>query len=390
MRSNEKTNIAFVTANLSLIGPGIILRSLIKNLDKEKYNLFVFSIIKIPKSMRHSSIREDLLKEGTTIIEFNFPKPLDLCSVINLWHYFKKYKIDIVHTHLVRAHIYGRISARLARVPVIVSTVHNMDHWKKNKNPFHKLASLIDKITASYADKIVTVSNAVGDYIREWQKIQVEKTVTIYNGIDLEKFGLQNDRSQISQELHLAVNGTIVTFIGRLDIQKGCEYLLRAAAESLQEEKNIQFLIVGEGRLKEELLSLTSKLGIDKETIFTGFREDIQNILTHTDIFVMPSLWEGFGLSLVEAMAAGKPVIATNVGPLPELINHEETGFIVPARNHRALSVAILTLVKNKELREKMGKKAQDRVREKFDSLRMAQNYDKLYVSLLKNKREID
>ena len=383
-----KINIAFIIANLSLIGPGIILRSLINNLDKDKYRIFVFSIIKIPKSMRHSSIREDLLKKGATIRELNFAKPFDICSVLCLWHYFKKFRIDIVHTHLIRAHIYGRLSARFAKVPVIVSTIHNMDHWKKSKNPFHKLASRFDGITAFYADKIVTVSNAVGDYIREWQKVPPEKIITIYNGIDVERFDLQNDGCHINHELNLALNKTTVTFIGRLDVQKGCEFLLKAASETLKEQEDVQFLIVGEGRLKEELLSLTAKLGIDKELIFVGFREDIQNILACTDIFVMPSLWEGFGLSLVEAMAAGKPVIATNVGPLPELINHEETGFIVPARDHMALAAAVLTLAKNEELRKKMGKRAREKVKEKFDSLRMAQNYDKLFVSLLEDKKK--
>jgi len=387
MANQKKINIAFVITNLSLIGPGIILRSLIKNLFyMNKYNIFVFSLTKIPKFGRHSSIRKDLIKTGVTIFEFDFIKPFDLLSILLLWFYFKKYRIVIVHTHLIRGHIYGRIAAKLARVPIIISTVHNMDHWKKTNNSYHKVASFIDKLTSFYADKVVTVSNAVGKFIKKYQGISPDKMLTIYNGIDFKNYNVQVDISTKKGELGLNCTEQTVAFIGRLEIQKGCEYFIRAAAEILKERENVQFLIVGEGSLREKLEKLILELKIEQKIIFAGFRKDIPEILACLDVFVMPSLWEGFGLSLVEAMAMAKPIVATDVGPLPELVCQNETGLIVPARDYYSLSKAMLMLLKNKKIREKMGLKGKKLVEEKFTSERMAKSYNKLYGFLLDKK----
>ena len=154
----------------------------------------------------------------------------------------------------------------------------------------------------------------------------------------------------------------------------------------LEERQNVQFLIVGDGLLKKRLQDLTCELDINEKVIFAGFHTDIPEILSCLDILVMPSISEGFGLPLIEAMAMAKPVIATNIGPVKELVNNNETGLIVPAQDTFALYKAILTLLNSEKMREKMGLKGQKLVEEKFSSVRMAKNYDKLYCILLDKK----
>jgi glycosyltransferase involved in cell wall biosynthesis len=385
---SEKINIAFAITNLSLIGPGIGLRSVIQNLDKTKYNIFVFSILKIPRKLQHSSVINDIEQEGARIVSLDFRKPFDLLSILPLLYFFKKLRITILHTHLVRAHIYGRIAGKLAKVPVILSTIHNMDHWKRSKNPYFQLATHIDRVTSSFADKIVTVSDAVSNYIQDRQGIRIERMTTIYNGIDVEMFRPKIDIDAKKKELLLDPEKTIFTFIGRLDSQKGCAYFIRAAESLLQEEISAQFLIVGDGRLRKKLERLASDSTVRQDIVFAGFRKDIPEILMCTDIFVMPSLWEGFGLSLYEAMAAGKPSIVTSIEPFLEVVQKNEIGLIVPPRDHYALHIAMATLLRKRALRDQMGTNAARLVEEKFNSATMTRQYDRLYSELLRKKLE--
>lgn len=378
-----RINIAYVIPTLSLEGPGIILRSIISNLDRMKYNVIVCTLIRPKKIKTIASIKKDLIDLEVKIFEFHLLKPFDVANILLLWRIFRKCHIQIVHTHLIRGHIYGRIAARLAKIPITVSTIHAMDYWKKSRNVYHRISTQVDKWTTRFADKIVTVSDAAKRYIEEIQGVPSGKIITIYNGIDMNKFSKSVDISEKKRELNLDPHLPVVGVISRLDKRKGIESFLRTASVILKSQPNIQFMIVGDGSLRISLRNLAHDLNIERKVFFTGFRTDIPEILACFDILVMTSETEGFGLPLIEAMAMARPVIAMNIGPVKELIIHNETGLIIPAQDPKALYESILTLLSSEWKRKKMGLNGQNLVKEKFSSVQMAKGYDNLYSLLL-------
>ena len=171
---------------------------------------------------------------------------------------------------------------------------------------------------------------------------------------------------------------------GRIERQKGLHILLHAARYILQSGRQVQFLIVGDGSLRRELESIAKKLEIEQHVIFTGFRSDRSEVLTilrFLDIFVMPSLWEGLGLSIIEAMRAGKPVVASNVDGIPEVVLDQETGILVPPREPKALADAICTLLDSPEKCREMGERGRQRTLKHFSIDRMVRDYEEFYDS---------
>jgi glycosyltransferase involved in cell wall biosynthesis len=352
----RKANILQIIDTLKLAGAERIVTDLAINLDKDKYNVIICCLRK-----EGGPLVKELRKKGIKVIILDKKLGMDFSIIRKIRKIIKEEKIDLVHTHLFTANLWGRLAAILMNKTIIV-TEHNTDYWK---NWLHKF---IDKFLEKFTNKIITVSDGVSSFYQEYENIPRNKIKTIYNGIDLRKF---------SNSKHFSKKARIIGMIARLNEQKNYRNFLNAAYIINKQDTNINFLIVGEGPLKEDLEKYAQRLG--KNIKFLGQRKDIPEIIKGIDIFVLSSDYEGLPLTILEAMAASKSVVATNVGGIPEAVEDGKTGILVPPKNPDALANAIMKLLKNPRLRKQMGEAGRKRAEKYFTMEKMVKKYEDVY-----------
>jgi glycosyltransferase involved in cell wall biosynthesis len=216
---------------------------------------------------------------------------------------------------------------------------------------------------------MVAVSKGTQSFSIEEEGIKPDKLVTIHNGINVERFSIDlspEAKRNLRQELGLESDSLIILTVARLHAQKGHTYLIEAIPHIVRAFPQARFLFVGDGELKGKLTVQVEKAGLSDYVLFLGVRKDVPQLLAISDLFVLPSLWEGLPNAVLEAMAAGVPVIATNVEGAPELIVHEKTGLLVPPADPTALEQAIQRLLIDESSRTSMSKAARERVEYKF------------------------
>ncbi len=321
---------------------------------------------------------------GVKIEKFVTISKFDLYEALYLYHMIKVNKIDIVQTHGLRFDFFGGIAAMLANVPHIITrhvaiSQHLISNFRK------KLYVFFDNIAIKFATKVVTVSKTVGNDLIVNQGIVRSKIVTILNGVDLERFCKDNStRSAMREELGADDKKQIVGMIAQLSYWKGIPYFLKAIPAILRKCPNTRFLIVGDGPERENLEIMAKREGISSYVIFAGFRSrnDIPEIISAIDISVLSSLREGLPLALLESMAMSKPVVATDVGGVSEIVQDEKTGFLIPPRDSDALSDAIIKLLKDKEKANKFGRAGRKYVEQSFSLELMIKKYENLYTQI--------
>jgi glycosyltransferase involved in cell wall biosynthesis len=288
---------------------------------------------------------------------------------------------DLVHTHGVRANLLGRIAARLARRP-LVTTVHSllrMDYptlWTRLPN------ALAERLTRGLTRRFIAVSRQLAEeLIREG--VAPARVRVIYNGIDVEAFQPRRPRDQVRRELGYGPGIPLVATVARLHPVKGHRYLLEAAQRVVQARPEVRFLVVGTGPGREALEAYAGQLGIAKQVRFTGFVADVASLLGAVDLVVVPSLWEGFGLTAVEALNVGVPVVATAVGGLPEVVRPKETGLLVPPADGEALAREILWALSHPVEVRTMAERGRAMVRREFTAQIMAHRTTELYFEVV-------
>jgi glycosyltransferase involved in cell wall biosynthesis len=293
-----------------------------------------------------------------------------------LAEYVVKEKIDIIHTHLVSADIMGRLVGRALKIPV-VSTLHNIpEDYEREK--FYR--SWLEQLTARYAaTHLVAVSESIRKmYIQQWN-IPSHKITTIVNGVPMEKF-LSVPLGVPPREKD---HPLIITNIGRLTPQKAQHIFIEAAKIVTKVQKNVRFVIIGQGKLEQELKDQVQSLALNDYVTFAGVRYDIPEQLGNTDIFVLSSDWEGMPVSAIEAMAAARPVVLTNVGGVPDLVEAGSNGILVNPGNSTALANALLDLIADEPRRLQMGLAARARVHTEFDMHNFALRHTTLYNKVI-------
>ena len=336
----------------------------------------------IEKDVRQAGVKLRLLHNlGREVSPWN-----DLLTLLKLYFYIKKERFDVVHTHVSKAGILGRWAAKLAGVPVIVHTTHgNIFHGYFNPF-FTRFFILIQKLTALITDKMITLTQLEQ---QQWLEQGIGKSIpytAIGDGIDLKRFNpenLQMSRSEIRKNLGLSVNDFVIGTVARIVPIKGHEYLIRSASNVIKEIPRAKFLIVGDGPIRKEMEELTVQLGLEGQVTFLGVRKDVPELLSIMDLFVLPSLNEGMGMSLVEAMAMGLPVIATQVGGVPEVVTDGKTGILVPAQDSTALAKAIVRLAKDAKLARELAQAGHERAHSAFGAEAMVDRISAVYQELL-------
>lgn len=310
---------------------------------------------------------EEVRGKKISVFPFAMVNEVDLRPVLSLRRLIRKERYDIVHFHTKRAHA---LAAWLGRIyPGVRYIVTRRMDYPIRKNWYNDLLynGRVDGVVA-ISDKIAALLAGGG--------VRREQIRVIPSGIEPARF----------EEARRAAPGSGLPIIGTaavLEERKGHRLLLEAAAELKRQGLRLLYRFAGEGSQKEALKRITAQLGLEAEVVFLGFVPDIPSFLAPIDIFVLPSLHEGLGVAVLEAMAAGKPVIASRVGGIPELVEAEVTGLLVSPDDPRALAQAISRLISRRDLAREMGDKGWERVRRHFAMERMAKRNEEFYYELL-------
>lgn len=294
----------------------------------------------------------------TSFYDANFLKQIRLCS-----KYIKENKIEIVHSHDFYTNIFGICAASLAKVKLKITSKRETGGMRS------KLQKIIEKQAFRSSNAIVVNSEAVKNYLLA-ENVSAQKINVIYNGLDLERLmPKMTNRTEICQELNLPNNKNLkfITLVANLRHEvKNQPMFLRVAQKVSEEFPNVHFVIAGEGELRENLENLAKELKVEKNTHFIGRCAKVPELLSISYACLLTSFNEGFSNSILEYMAAGKPVVATNVGGASEAIAENETGFLVESDDDAKMAEKLIYLLENEEIAVKFGEKGKSIAHEKF------------------------
>jgi glycosyltransferase involved in cell wall biosynthesis len=309
----------------------------------------------------------------------------DLGGLIRLSTFLRREGYGIVHTHTSKGGFVGRLAARLASVPVIVHTAHGFAFHERSPRQALLFYSNLERIASRWCDQIVSVSEFHRHWALDLGICNPAKILAIPNGIAfLPKPEIP--RAELRRQLRVRNNDLLILTMARLAPDKGLEYLIEAAPVLLRSERQFQIVIAGDGPVRAQLEELTRKLGVADWVTFLGFREDVSDLLAASDLVVLPSLREGLSISLLEAMAAGKPIIATSIGSHREVVSQSEIALVVPPADASALCNAILLLAQNPLQMVRLGENARALFESQYTEERMLNTYKQLYLDLLREK----
>lgn len=303
--------------------------------------------------------------------------------------YLKRHRIRIVHTYGFYPNVFAVPAARLAGAPVVIASIRDTGDLC---TPTQRK---VQKFICRLADRIVVNADAIKRQLL-LEGCRPEQITVIHNGIDLSRFPETRTchNGHLHQELGLPEHAPLVAVLARLNRMKGIEYFLEAATIVRRRFPEVRFLIMGEGRTvvngrivdspyRRELEGYAARLGLGERVVFTGLRLDVPEVLSEIAVSVLPSLSEGLSNTLLESMAAGVPVVATNVGGNPEVVEHDVTGLLVLPRDSAALAHAICLLLEDRETASRFRQAGRQRVVKSFSLEKMVRETERLYLELL-------
>jgi len=303
----------------------------------------------------------------------------DLHALWQLNRLLAREKFDLVHTHNSKAGILGRLAARWNNVPSIIHTVHGFSFHEEESWFFRHLFIVLERMAARWCDQMIAISQPMLEWAQREKIAPPEKFVKIYSGIEVERFRNQTPSPELKSRFGIQPEETVIGVVSKLWEGKGHEVLIDAVARLLDSGCRVKLLIVGEGYLEEKLREEVKRLGIEKNVVFTGFWSDVPEITAILDISVLPSFYEGMGRVVLEAMAAGKPVVASRVGGVPEFVEDEVTGYLISPGDVEALVDRLKTLIGDSDLRQKMGQQGAERMRHEHSAETMVSMIHQVY-----------
>ena len=313
------------------------------------------------------------LEELGVPVFFLGKKPgIDFLLPLKLARLFRRQKIDVVHSHDTGANVYGGLGGLFARVKSVVKTEHG------GINLVTSSLLKFDTWLSNRLDKVISVSTYLKNQMVQ-QGVNPKKIIVIPNGIEVEKFQQTIDSVQTRKEFGFEEGDTVIYTVGRFVPLKNTQLLIKVAPKILAEFPQVKFAIIGFGPLEDDLKKMVAEANIQESVKFLGNRTDLPKILPALDIFVLCSRLEGLGLVILEAMAAGKPVIATRVGGIPEIVKDKQNGLLFTTDNEEELIAAIKAYLNQPELRKKLAAAGEITVNSRFTISGMAQAHTKVY-----------
>ena len=364
----KKLKIMQITHDLAIGGLQQVVLNLCKAINKDRFDVSVLCLRDLGEFV------PEVEKLGIPVHYIQQPeKGTDYFSFLKVAQILRDEKIDIIHTHNTQPLLDGTIGALLSSVKTIIHTDH------ARAFPDKKRYMIAERIVSILVDKMVGVSDDTVNNLHKYEGIPRKKLTVIHNGIDIDRYNIQIDSEKKRTEFGITNKGPIIGMVGRLSAEKGIKYLIRAMPDVIKTIPNVNLLIVGDGDEIKDLVNEASKLEISNNVKFLGSRMDIPEILNLMDIFVLPSLREGLPMVLLEAMAAGCAIIASNVGGVPTIIEKNKNGILVPAANPNMLSEVIINLISDEAKRHSFIKISKS-VANKFSIDQMFREYEKLYL----------
>ena len=394
-------NVCFVSPEYFPIsgGTGAYVYYLSRQLQKSGHNVHIVTRHKMNSTEIVDGVNITYIKcEGNPLTKYwSFARS----TFKKLEELNKKFAFDIIHANLP---LVPNFAIPKESANVLVSTVHST--WKGeaeaikheglrklNTNEkfmleFNSLLRSSEKKLMKRSDALIAVSMYTKKELTEFYDIDEEKVHVIYNGVDVQKFKPNKDRTGLRRELGLEEKQKIILFVGRLYQRKGLGTLFQSISKVVQNFKDAKFVISGEGfrQNKEKLLKLAEKLKIENSVLFVGYFPDekLPDLYAASDIFVLPALYENFPFAILEAQATGLPVISTKVGGIPELVTNKKNGLLVEPANSEQLTEEIMILLQNPKFAEELGKRARQLIEEKFAWPLIKNEVVDLYCKILK------
>jgi glycosyltransferase involved in cell wall biosynthesis len=386
----KKIKVAQVITRLDWGGSPDIVRIICSYLNPELYDIrLITGQTKYP-SRRTKEFLEKFATKVTVITQLKREiNPInDLWALIKLYLIFRQEKFDIIHTHTAKAGVLGRVAAYLAGNSVIIHTAHGHNFYGYFGPFLSKVIIVIERFIAKFTDRIIVLTELERKDLLRHKVADDEKIILIYQGLELDKYtSLDIDKIKIKESFNIKPNENMVGMIARLEPIKGPRYFIEAAREVLRDFAQTKFILVGDGSLRNRLEKRIKDLELKDKFIFTGWREDMPELLSILDILVLPSLNEAAGMVLIEAQVSGVPVIATNVGGIPEIVQDNQTGVLVSARDYQSLAQAINHLLSDKQKRLNLAEAAKIWVRGRFKAEDMIDKISRLYQEMISVKK---
>jgi sugar transferase (PEP-CTERM/EpsH1 system associated) len=364
--------VLYLTTELAMGGAERALLHLLTNLNRERFNPTVACLYN-GDGVVGQAIRE----LDITVYDAQMRGKADLGALSRIYQHVRSQRPTILHTNLFHANLPGRITGRLVGVPIIISSERTMameSEWRY----------WLNRWTIGMVDRVVAVSKKVGEFCINHIRLPAHKVVVIHNGVEIPPFS-PYAIEQARQVLGIPQEALVCGAVSRLEPVKGIDDLILAFAQ-VRANHDAHLVIVGNGSQRERLVSLAQGTGVSDWVIWTGYRDDVLQLLPAFDIFIQPSHHEGLPNTVLEAMAAGLPVVATSVGGTPELVVNGETGLLVPSGDSDALAGAITELLEHPEVRDRLGQAGQERVKLHFSVDEMVRKIEQLYEQLLAEK----
>jgi glycosyltransferase involved in cell wall biosynthesis len=368
-------SVLYLITELNVGGAEKVVANLATQLSKRGHNVLVACLFD------PGPIADEIIAAGVPVVNLGMRGKGDLRVVFRLLRLLRIEGIQVLHSHLFHANLLAPIVGRIANIPIIIATRHSADIYGRRRE---WVSSWVRRL----CDAVVAVSEEVRDEELRSSHLPPSKMIVIPNGVEIQAHA-QLDRTNIVAlrgELGIPPNVPLIGTVASFKDYKGHTYLIDATVRILEQFPNAKVLFVGDGPLRTQLENKVEVLDLTDAIVFTGIRRDVRELLTLLDLFVLPSLSEALPVAVLEAMAAGRPVVATSVGGVPEAVVNGVTGLLVPPRNPTALAEAIVSLLSGPELRQQMGQAGRERVLQHFSVEQMVERTQTLYEQLLDAK----
>ena len=338
--------------------------------DRTRFNVSLISL-------RRKDLSEDTLEQFGVDVTYLGRHKFDPGTYPHLLRVLREKRADVVHMHGYGATTFGRLCAWRLGIPAVLH-----EHANHTDTPwFQKIA---DKVLAPHTDLAIAVSESTAEFTIRARQMPAERTKVVYLGAPLDEFARTRTAEEIAaarESLGIAPGTLAIGTVTRLMPSKGNEFLIAAVAEITQRLRNARVYIAGEGELEQELKAQARSLGLGDRMVFLGFQRDVAAVLSALDVIVFPSLWEGTPLTAFEALATGKPIVATDADGLLDILTDRKDALIVPKRNPGALASAIVDVCEQPGLAERLAAEAR-RTGARFDIGVFVRKMERLYEIL--------
>jgi glycosyltransferase involved in cell wall biosynthesis len=386
-----KVKITRIVARLNIGGPAVHIVNLVTGLNPDRFENRLIVGCPGPDEgdmaylARQKGIQPLIIPE----LGREFSPSRDLRTIFKLVRTLRRQQPHIVETHTAKAGALGRLAARLAGVPIVIHVFHGHVFHSYFGPTKTKLFINVERALARLTDRIITISSAQQrDIVDVYRIAPPTRVVIVPLGLDLKPFqaARQTARGQFRASLGLRDDVPLVGFVGRLTGVKNPSLFVEAAARVAGQLPQTRFVFVGDGELRPALEQQVAGLGLTQQFVFAGWQMDMPAVYADLDLLALTSLNEGTPVTVIEALAAGAPIVATEVGGLSDLVINQETGILVPSGDVEAVAQGIIHLLRDPVKAQTLALAGQQHVLERFDLNRLANDMESLYVALLEEK----